>query len=215
VAGYSAEAAFFATRGYAVLALNYRGSSGYGRSYMRRLREHWGEYDVEDAIGGAGALVEQGLADPRRMAIMGTSAGGFTVLNVLARHPGVFRAGVCSFGISNLFTVRESEFKFESYYLDSLIGRLPEAADRFRERSPLFHAASIRDPLALFHGEDDPVVPLAQTESIAQELAARGVAHQLRRFAGEGHGWRQEATVTAFYTEVEAFLRRRVVLGAS
>jgi dipeptidyl aminopeptidase/acylaminoacyl peptidase len=215
VAGYSAEAAFFATRGYAVLALNYRGSSGYGRSYMRRLREHWGEYDVEDAIGGAGALVEQGLADPRRMAIMGTSAGGFTVLNVLARHPGVFRAGVCSFGISNLFTVRESKFKFEAHYLDSLVGRLPEAADRYRDRSPLFHVAGIRDPLALFHGEEDTVVPLAQTETIAQELAARGVAHHLRRFAGEGHGWRREESVTAFYTEVEAFLRRHVVLGAS
>ena len=215
VAGYSAEAAFFATRGYAVLALNYRGSSGYGRSYMRRLREHWGELDVEDAIGGAAALAEQGLADPRRMAILGSSAGGFTVLNVLARHPGVFRAGVCSFGISNLFAASESEFKFESHYIDSLVGRLPEAVERFRDRSPLFHAGGIRDPLALFHGDEDQVVPLSQTEAIARELAAHGVVHQLRRFAGEGHGWHREETVAAYYTEVEAFMRRHVVLGAS
>jgi dipeptidyl aminopeptidase/acylaminoacyl peptidase len=179
------------------------------------LREHWGEYDVEDAIGGAAALVEQGLADPRRMAILGSSAGGFTVLNVLTRHPGVFRAGVCSFGISDLFAAIQSEFKFESHYLDSLVGRLPEAAERFRDRSPLFRAGSIRDPLALFHGEEDAVVPLSQTEAIARELATHGVVHHLRRFAGEGHGWRREETIAEYYREVEAFLRRYVVLGAS
>ena len=211
-AAYWAEAAFFATRGYALLAVNYRGSSGYGRSYMNRLREHWGEFDVEDVLGGARALSEQGLADPRRLAVIGSSAGGFTVLNVLARHPGVFRAGVCSYGLADLFAARATDFKFESHYLDSLVGSLPAAADRYRERSPLFHAAAIVDPLALFHGEEDPVVPIAQSEAIAGVLASRGIPHLFRRFTGEGHGWRHEQTVAEYYSEIESFLRRYVVL---
>ncbi|MCY4545231.1 MAG: prolyl oligopeptidase family serine peptidase, partial [Gemmatimonadetes bacterium] len=112
-ADYAAEIPFFTNRGYACLYVNYRGSTGYGRSYMTALREHWGDYDTEDAVSGAHALVDRELADPERMVIKGGSAGGFTVLNVLAHHPGVFRAGLCLYGVTNLFGLATDTHKFE------------------------------------------------------------------------------------------------------
>jgi dipeptidyl aminopeptidase/acylaminoacyl peptidase len=211
MAGFWAEAAFFATRGYAVLAVNYRGSSGYGRSYLRSLRGQWGEHDVEDVIGGATTLIDRGLADPKRLALIGSSAGGFTVLIVMARRPGMFRAGVCAYPVTDLEGASTQPFKFESHYHEFLVGRLPEAAGLYRARSPLHHAARLRDPLALFHGEEDPVVPIAHSEAIAHELAAHGVPHLLRRFPGEGHGWRKDATIVEYYSEIESFLRRHVL----
>jgi len=132
---YSSEVPFFTSRGYAYLYVNYRGSTGYSRSYMTALREHWGEYDTQDAVSGARALIDQDLADPDRIVIKGGSAGGFTVLNALVHHPGVFRAGLCLYGVTNLFSLATDTHKFEAYYLDSLLGPLPEAGDLYRERS--------------------------------------------------------------------------------
>ncbi|MBC7317625.1 MAG: S9 family peptidase, partial [Chloroflexi bacterium] len=132
---YSASSQFFATRGYAVLDVNYRGSTGYGRAYRNLLRGNWGIYDADDAVAGARFLCERGLADPDRMVIMGGSAGGYTVLQALIRYPHTFKAGICSFGVTNLFTLAAETHKFEQRYLDSLIGPLPEDAALYRERS--------------------------------------------------------------------------------
>ncbi len=208
---YNADAQFFASRGWAYLEVNYRGSTGYGRSYMEMLKGHWGEYDVEDAVTAARALSEQGLADPKRLVIKGGSAGGYTVLNTLIRHPGVFKAGVCLYGVSNLFTLAAETHKFESRYLDSLVGPLPEAAEKYRAWSPIFHADRIRDPIIIFQGDEDKVVPPEQAESIVRVLRANRVPHVYRLFKGEGHGWRKAETIEAYYNELLSFLRQYVL----
>ncbi|WBL36686.1 prolyl oligopeptidase family serine peptidase [Tepidiforma flava] len=210
-AAWNPQAQFFATRGYAVLLPNYRGSTGYGRAYMLALRQSWGIYDVEDARTGALALADRGLADPGRLVIMGGSAGGFTVLQSLVQHPGVYKAAICMFGVANQFTLASDTHKFEARYLDSLLGPLPEAAAVYRERSPIFHADRIRDPIAVFQGEIDRVVPREQSDSIVASLRARGVPHEYHVYPGEGHGWRKSETIDHFYKAVEAFLRTHVL----
>ncbi len=210
-ATWNPQAQFFATRGYAVLLPNYRGSTGYGRAYMQKLRRAWGIYDVEDSRTGALALAERGLADPGRLVIMGGSAGGFTVLHSLVQYPGTYKAAICMFGVANQFTLAADTHKFEARYLDSLLGPLPEAAAVYRERSPIFHADRIRDPIAVFQGEIDRVVPREQSDSIVASLRARGVPHEYHVYPGEGHGWRKSETIEHFYRTVEAFLRTHVL----
>ena len=207
-AGWRPQIQFLASRGYAVLAVNYRGSSGAGRETMLALRGEWGVADVEDCRTGAEAMAARGLADGDRLAILGGSAGGYTVLRSLQVHPGFYRAGVCYYGISNLFTLASDTHKFEARYLDSLVGPLPEASARYRERSPIFHADALADPIALFQGVEDRVVPRDQSDSLAASLRTRGVPHEYHVYEGEGHGWRKRETVEAFYTSVDRFLRR-------
>jgi len=209
----SGGAQFLATRGYAVLQVNYRGSTGYGKAYMAALRGNWGVYDVEDAVSGARYLVETGLAAPDKLVIMGGSAGGYTVLQSLVTYPGFFKAGVCFYGVSNLFTLAAETHKFEERYLDSMIGPLPEASARYRERSPIFAADRITDPVAVFQGEDDQVVPKAQSDEIVASLRARGVPHVYHVYEGEGHGWRKSETIEDFFQRVEAFLRQYVLFA--
>ncbi len=137
-AGWSPQAQFFATRGYAVLLVNYRGSTGYGRSYMLRLRGNWGVCDVEDSVSGAQYLADSGTVDPDRTVIMGGSAGGFTVLQTMIDQPEVFAAGICLYGVANQFHLAQDTHKFEARYLDSLLGPLPQSAQRLsRAISPL------------------------------------------------------------------------------
>lgn len=211
VASFHPATQFFTTRGYAVLQVNYRGSTGYGRDYADALRGTWGVYDVEDAVSGASYLVERGWADGDKLVIMGGSAGGYTVLQALAGHAGVFKAGISMYGISDLFALVATTHKFEAHYLDQLIGPLPQAASLYRERSPLFAANAIRDPVAIFQGEVDQVVPKAQADAIVASLASRGVPHVYHVYAGEGHGWRKTETIAHFYGAVEAFLRQHVL----
>ncbi|MEO6398323.1 MAG: S9 family peptidase [Tepidiformaceae bacterium] len=212
-ANWTPSAQFFATRGYAVLLPNYRGSTGYGREYMLKLRESWGIYDVEDSKSGAQALADRGLADASRLVIMGGSAGGFTVLQSLCEIPGFYKAGISMFGVANQFTLASDTHKFEQRYLDSMLGPLPQAADVYRARSPIFHAAKIKDPLAVFQGEIDRVVPQAQSDGIVASLRSRGVPHEYHLYPGEGHGWRKSETIEQFYTSVEAFLKQYVLFG--
>jgi len=207
-AGWRPQIQFLASRGYAVLAVNYRGSSGAGRETMLALRGEWGVADVEDCRTGAEAMAARGLADADRLAILGGSAGGYTVLRSLQVHPGFYRTGVCYYGISNLFTLASDTHKFEARYLDSLVGPLPEASARYRERSPIFHADALADPIALFQGVEDRVVPRDQSDSLAASLRTRGVPHEYHVYEGEGHGWRKRETVEAFYTSVDRFLRQ-------
>lgn len=208
---YSSEAAYFTSRGYAFLEVNYRGSTGYGRQYMLALRNRWGDLDVEDAVGGAQALVDQGLADPGRLVIRGGSAGGYTVYNALIRYPGRFKAGLCSYGVSNLFSLAMDTHKFEERYTDSLVGPLPEASARYREWSPIFHAERISDPIAIFQGSIDKVVPPDQSETIVAALRARNVPYHYSVFQGEGHGFLQRDNIVTYYEETERFLKTHVL----
>ncbi|MBC8099619.1 MAG: S9 family peptidase, partial [Armatimonadetes bacterium] len=204
---------YFATRGLAVLAVNHRGSTGYGRAYARQLYGQWGYYDVEDAASGVAHLVAQGLAAAGQAAIMGGSAGGYTVLQSLVDKPGVYRAGVCLYGISSHFGMETH--KFEERYTALLLGDLPAAAALYRQRSPLYHADRIRDPLILFQGAEDNVVPRSQSDLIVAALAARAnpVAHEYHVYDGEGHGFTQPATIEAYLLAALRFLQQHVVNG--
>ena len=194
--------------------MNYRGSSGYGRTYRNALRQRWGETDVEDALGAAQALAEQGLADAKRLVIRGGSAGGYTVLNALVRHPGVFKAGVNLFGVSNLFDLATDTHKFEERYLDSMVGPLPEAAARYHAWSPIFHVANLRDPMAVFQGSVDKVVPPAQSEAIVAVLRQKNIPHIYRLYEGEGHGFRKSENIADMLQQTERFLQQQVLFAA-
>jgi dipeptidyl aminopeptidase/acylaminoacyl peptidase len=208
---YNQVAVYFASRGYAYLEVNYRGSTGYGRSYMLALRQNWGKTDVEDALGGAQALVDQSLADPKRLVIMGGSAGGYTVLNALIHHPGFFKAGINSYGVASLFDFIHGTHKFELHYNDLLVGTLPQDTQRLHDWSPVFHVDKIRDPLAVFQGADDKVVPPSHSESIVTALRANHVTHIYKVYAGEGHGWRKPETIEDYYNTIEKFLKEYVL----
>jgi dipeptidyl aminopeptidase/acylaminoacyl peptidase len=212
-ANYQGQAQFLTSRGYAVLQVNYRGSTGYGRDYMLKLRRSWGIYDVEDSVSGARSLAAQGRVDPVKRVIMGGSAGGFTVLQTLVTQPGAFTAGVCLFGVANQFTLAADTHKFEARYLDTMLGPLPEAAAVYRERSPIFHAERITDPIIVFQGDEDKVVPRAQSDTIVASLKARGVPHEYHVYEGEGHGWRKTETIERFYETLDAFLRQHVIFA--
>ena len=210
-AGFDAELQYFVTRGYAVVAVNHRGSTGYGRRYAQALRGNWGLFDVEDAVGAAQHLVDENLADLDRLVISGGSAGGYTVLRALTVKPGFFRAGVCRYGISNLFSLAADTHKFEARYTDSLLGPLPEASQVYRDRSPLFAADSIRDPVIIFQGTEDEVVDKSQADAIVESLKRRSVPHEYHVYEGEGHGWRKPQTIEHYITAVESFLKEHVL----
>ncbi len=213
VTAYNAEVQFLATRGYAVLEVNYRGSTGYGRAYTQALRGEWGNYDVADALGAAHYLASAGIADPARLVLMGGSAGGFTVLAALCQAPEVFRAGVCRYAVTNLFTLAADTHKFEARYFDSLVGPLPEMAARYRARSPMLNVEKLNTPLLIFQGAEDKVVPPEQAELVVAALRRRGVPHVYHLFPGEGHGWRRAETIAAYYHALEAFLRQYVIFA--
>ncbi len=210
-AGWRAEAQYFATRGYAVLMVNYRGGTGYGRPYMLKLRGNWGVCDVEDAIGGMQHLAAAGRIDPNKTVVMGGSAGGFTVLETMTKHPKVFTAGISLYGVANQFHLARETHKFESRYLDTILGPLPQSADLYRDRSPEFHAHKIVRPMAIFQGDIDKVVPRAQSDVIAAALVKSGVPHVYHVYEGEGHGWRKRETIEHYYKAVEDFLQQYVL----
>jgi len=210
-AAFSSEVQFFTTRGYAVLQVNHRGSTGYGKAYMDMHRGNWGVYDVADCLAGLRHIAQQELADTKKAVIMGGSAGGFTVLQSLARHPGVYCAGICSYGVSNQFSLLMDTHKFEARYSYWLLGELPSAAETYRERSPLLYADCIVDPVILFQGTEDKVVPQDQSDSIAASLRRRGIPHEYHIFEGEGHGWRKPETIEIFYQKMERFLLQHVI----
>jgi dipeptidyl aminopeptidase/acylaminoacyl peptidase len=181
---------YWTSRGYAVLDVNYGGSTGYGRPYRDRLKGQWGIVDVNDSAHAAQAAVKQGLADPRKLLITGGSAGGYTVLSALA-FTKVFSGGASHFGVSDPAALARDTHKFESRYLDSLIAPYPQQAEIYEERSPLRFAAQISAPVIFFQGEDDKVVPPNQTEMMVDALRARGLPVGYLLFQGEGHGFRR------------------------
>jgi dipeptidyl aminopeptidase/acylaminoacyl peptidase len=181
---------FWTSRGIGVLDVNYGGSTGYGRAYRNRLHRCWGVVDVEDCVNGARWLADQGRADPARLVITGGSAGGFTVLAALAFHD-VFKGGASHYGVSDLEALARDTHKFESRYLDWLIGPHPEQQDTYRERSPVHHADRIRVPVAFFQGEEDEIVPPNQTERMVAALRRNGIPVGYLLFSGEQHGFRR------------------------
>ncbi|WP_159939835.1 MULTISPECIES: prolyl oligopeptidase family serine peptidase [unclassified Nocardiopsis] len=179
--------AYFTSRGIGVVDVNYGGSTGYGRSYRKRLHKEWGVVDVADCLAAARALVEEGAADPRRLAVRGPSAGGYTALMALTGD--TFACGVSLFGVTDLLGFSETTHDFESHFLDSLVGTLPGFTERYLERSPVNRAGDIDVPVLLLQGLDDRVVPPEQARAMATALGLRGVEYALLEFEGEGHGF--------------------------
>lgn len=194
--GFDPVVQFFTSRGLAVAGVDYRGSSGYGREYRRRLRGAWGVADVDDCVAYARALTRAGWVDGRHMAIRGTSAGGLTALGALIRSER-FAGGVAWYGVTDLEALASDTHDFESRYLDSLVGPLPDALASYRERSPLHHPERVSGSVLLLQGSDDPVVPAAQSKRFADALERHGVPCHLQVFAGESHGFRRADTVEA------------------
>ncbi len=188
-----AEFLYWTSRGIGVLDVNYRGSSGYGREYRNRLRGAWGVVDTEDCVNGALHLAAEGLADRRRLAIRGGSAGGYATLCALTFHD-AFAAGASYYGVADAEALATDTHKFESRYLDRLIGPYPERAELYRERSPINHAERLSSPVILFQGLEDRVVPPNQAETMAAALERNGVPHAYLAFAGEQHGFRRAET---------------------
>lgn len=204
---------FWTTRGFAVLDVNYRGSTGFGRAYRERLRGMWGVYDVDDCVAAARHVATRGLVDPRRMIIRGASAGGFTALAALAFHD-VFAAGASHYGVTDVASLVTDTHKFESHYDRFLFGVHDDPVAQARlwhERSPLQHAGRIAVPVIFFQGLDDPAVVPSQTERMVEALRSRGVEVEYRAYAGEGHGFRRAENVEDTWTRELAFHRR--VLG--
>lgn len=185
---------YWTSRGFAVLDVNYGGSTGYGRAYRQRLNGQWGIVDVEDCTNGARFLVERGAAAGNRLAITGGSAGGYTTLCALTFHD-VFSAGASHYGVSDLEALAGETHKFESRYLDSLIGPYPERQDLYRARSPIRFTDRLSCPLILFQGLEDQVVPPNQAEMMAQALRDKGVPVAYVPFEGEQHGFRRAENI--------------------
>jgi dipeptidyl aminopeptidase/acylaminoacyl peptidase len=185
---------YWTSRGFAVLDVNYRGSTGYGRAYRRKLDGQWGLADVEDCIAGARYLVERGLADEHRLAIRGGSAGGYTTLCALTFHR-LFRAGAVYYGVSDLEALARDTHKFEAHYLDRLVGPYKTSHARYRERSPVHHADRLSCPVIFFQGLEDKVVPPDQTEKMVNALRARHIPVAYVPFEGEQHGFRRAENI--------------------
>jgi dipeptidyl aminopeptidase/acylaminoacyl peptidase len=185
---------FWTSRGFAVADVNYRGSTGYGRSYRGELTGEWGVADVDDCVAVAEHLVAAGRVDPRRLLIRGGSAGGFTVLCAFAFHD-LFAAGASLYGVADLEALARDTHKFEARYLDSLVGPYPEARDRYIERSPIHHVDRLDRPVIVLQGLEDEIVPPSQSEMIVDALRAKGVPVAYVAFEGEQHGFRQAPNI--------------------
>ena len=186
---------FWTSRGFAVIDVNYRGSSGHGREYRNALRGNWGVADVEDMVHAARYLVGSGRADSSRLIIRGGSAGGYTTLAALTFQAGVFTAGASYYGISDVEVLARDTHKFEARYLDRLIGPYPEMRDTYRARSPIHFVDRLSCPLILFQGLEDRVVPPNQSEMMANAVRAKGLPVAYLTFEGEQHGFRKAQTI--------------------
>ena len=202
---------YWTSRGFAVVDVNYGGSTGYGRPYRERLNGTWGIVDVDDCIHAARFLADRGDVDPKRMAIRGGSAGGYTTLSALVFH-NVFAAGASHFGVADLTALATDTHKFESRYLDRLIGPYPQMAETYRARSPIHFADRLSCPVILLQGTEDKVVPPNQAETFVEALRAKKLPFAYVLFPNEGHGFRQAPNIQraaeaelSFYAQVFGF----------
>jgi dipeptidyl aminopeptidase/acylaminoacyl peptidase len=199
---------FWTSRGFAILDVNYSGSTGFGREYRDRLKGRWGVVDVEDCTLGAVSMGTRRLADPTRLAIRGGSAGGLTTLGALTATD-VFSAGISQFGIADLEALATDTHKFEAHYLDRLVGAYPEERSIYVERSPIHHLDQLSAPILLLHGTEDTVVPPQQAVLLAQAARRKHLAVALIMFEGEGHGFRRGETIKAA-TEAQIYFLGRI-----
>jgi dipeptidyl aminopeptidase/acylaminoacyl peptidase len=199
---------FWTSRGVAILDVNYGGSTGYGRAYRERLRDRWGLVDVDDCVNGARFLVERGDVDPRRLWIDGGSAGGYTTLCALTFRE-VFTAGASLFGVSDLESLARETHKFESRYLDRLVGPYPERVDLYRARSPIHFTDRLNCPLLLLQGLEDAIVPPNQAERMFAAVRAKGLPVAYLAFPGEQHGFRRAENIRRAL-EAELYFYARV-----
>ena len=198
---------YWTSRGFAVLDVNYGGSSGFGRAYRDLLKGQWGIVDVEDCVAGARHVAALGLADPQRLIIRGGSAGGLTTLCALTFHD-VFKVGASYYGVSDLKGLDQDCHKFESHYNDYLIAPPPHNEALYLARSPIHHTDKLARPMIFFQGLDDKVVPPSQSASMVQALRARGVPVAYLALAGEGHGFRKtDSIVRTLEAELVFYLR--------
>jgi dipeptidyl aminopeptidase/acylaminoacyl peptidase len=191
---FDLEFQYWTSRGFGIVDVNYGGSSGYGRAYRQRLNGNWGVVDVDDCVNAARHLVERGLADGKRVAITGGSAGGFTTLVALTKRD-FFNAGASHFGIGDLVTFVKDTHKFESRYIDTLVGPYPERADLYRERSAANYADDLNCPVILFQGLEDKVVPPSQAEEFVAVCEKKKLPYAYLPFEGEQHGFRQAKNI--------------------
>ena len=206
------ETQFWTSRGFAVLDVNYGGSTGYGTEYRRRLNGHWGIVDIDDCVNGARYAVSSGRADGDRLIVRGSSAGGYTTLACLAFRD-VFKAGASYYGIGDLETLARDTHKFESRYLDSLIGPYPAERDVYVQRSPIHYVDDITCPVILFQGLEDEIVPPSQAETMVEAVKRKGIPVAYVAFEGEQHGFRKAESIEAalhselyFYSQVFGFV---------
>jgi dipeptidyl aminopeptidase/acylaminoacyl peptidase len=185
---------FWTSRGFAVLDVNYSGSTGFGREYRQRLDHKWGIRDAQDCCDAALYMVKQGLADPDRLIIKGSSAGGYTVLCALTFH-NVFSAGASYYGIGELESLLSDTHKFEARYLDRLVGPYPEEKNLYQQRSPQHHVEELNCPVIFFQGTEDKVVPKEQAEKMFAALKSKGIPVAYVAFEGEQHGFRKAETI--------------------
>lgn len=209
--GLNLKIQYWTSRGFAILDVNYRGSTGFGREYRESLKGLWGHADVEDCVFGARYLVDRGLVEEKNMAISGSSAGGYTTLCALTFY-NIFAAGASYYGISNLESLVQDTHKFEARYLDSLIGPYPEQQQTYHDRSPLHYSDQLSCPIVFLQGEEDRVVPPAQAESMVNILREKKLPVAYVLFPGEQHGFRQAENIQRaleieyyFYSKVFGF----------
>jgi len=200
-AQFSSAIQYWTSRGFAVVDVNYGGSTGFGREYRDRLRGQWGVVDVDDCVNAANYLVDRGSVDGNRLAIRGGSAGGYTTYTALTNHS-IFSAGVSRYGVADLTCLVKESHKFEVRYLDSIIGPWPEAEDVYFSRSPINHADKISCPVLLLQGDEDAVVPPAQSIAMADALNDNQIPHALIMLQGEQHGFRKSENI-CFALEAE------------
>ena len=203
---------YWTSRGFALLDLNYSGSTGFGRAYRNRLWGQWGVCDVDDACNGAKFLADKGLVDPSRMAVKGGSAGGYTTLAALTQRD-TFSAGASYYGVSDLCLLAEDTHKFEAHYLDRLIGPYPEKRELYVERSPITHKNNLSCPIIILQGADDKVVPPSQAEEMYNAIIEKGIKSKYVLFEGEQHGFRQSETIKRAISEELQFYREVFALN--
>jgi dipeptidyl aminopeptidase/acylaminoacyl peptidase len=207
-ASFSLDVQYWTSRGFGVVDVNYGGSTGFGRAYRERLKGTWGIVDVEDCINAARYLARQGEVDGRRLAVRGGSAGGYTTLCALVFHDD-FAAGASYFGVADCEALAIDTHKFESRYLDGLIGSYPAAKKIYEERSPIHYADRLSCPVILFQGLEDRVVPPAQAERMVEALRAKRLPFAYLAFEGEQHGFRKAETIQRTL-EAELYFYSRV-----
>jgi dipeptidyl aminopeptidase/acylaminoacyl peptidase len=211
-AGFELENQFWTNRGFAVVDVNYRGSTGLGRAYRQALQGRWGDLDIDDVTDVVKHLAQTGRASADGLFIRGGSAGGYVVLRALTRDPEIWAGGACRYGIGNIGTLAATTHKFEARYLDGLLGLRWEPGmenqpgNPYHDRSPIFFIDQMKAPVVLFQGSDDQVVPPNVSREMVETLQAAGVPTEYHEYQGEGHGFRKaENRVHSLEAELRFF----------